>query len=140
MKENNPDSNNKLGRERPLSPHLQVYKPQITSMLSITHRATGVALYFGVILFGFFLYAYAFLPDIEIVGWLINNDTGILVLKAILIPYSYALYFHFCNGIRHLFWDMGFGYEIHTAYKSGYAVILFSLIFTSLTWIVVFLV
>lgn len=137
MEDNKP---NKIGRQRPLSPHLQVYKPQITSMLSITHRATGVALYFGVILLGLFLYAYAFMPDLEIVGWLINNETGICVLKAILIPYSFALYFHFCNGIRHLLWDIGFGFDIPTAYKTGYAVILFSILFTGITWIVVFLV
>ncbi len=126
-------------RPRPLSPHLQVYKPQLTSVLSITHRATGVALYIGVIFFALFLYAYAFLPDFELVGWLTSNEDGIKILKTIFVPYSFALYFHFCTGIRHLFWDMGYGYSIETAYKSGYMVILCSLVFTALTWITVFL-
>lgn len=138
MPDNKENISKNNSRPRPLSPHLQVYKPQLTSMLSITHRATGVALYFGVIVFALFLYAYAFLPDFEPVGWLINNEDGIKFLKFVFIPYSFALYFHFCTGIRHLFWDMGYGYDIETAYKSGYLVILCSLVFTALTWITIF--
>jgi succinate dehydrogenase cytochrome b subunit len=111
----------------PLSPHLQVYKPQLTSILSITHRATGVFLSLGALLLSYWLLAIAAGPEIyakvivHFAAWY-----GQLVLLA----FVFSLYYHLCNGIRHLFWDIGAGFELETTYKSGYAVIVVSLILT----------
>ena len=120
-----------MAKERPISPHLQVYKPQITSILSIFHRITGVALSLGMIL---------------LVGWIFALSLGetffgyySLFLKSwfgtlILFGFTFALNYHFCNGIRHLFWDAGYGYEIQTVHKSGWAVLVASSIITILIW------
>jgi succinate dehydrogenase / fumarate reductase cytochrome b subunit len=124
-------------RPRPLSPHLQVYKPQITSILSITHRATGVALYLCAFLFVAYLYTYAFWQNCDILKWLSENNWGKFLGLPAVFGITFALCYHFCNGIRHLFWDFGKGYEIETVYKSGYAVLFFSILFTLLIWGVV---
>jgi succinate dehydrogenase / fumarate reductase, cytochrome b subunit len=114
----------------PISPHLQIYKPQLTSILSIVHRATGIVLSFGALLLGFWLLSIAAGPEFyaQVTGH-ISAWYGQLVLLA----FTFSLYYHLCNGIRHLFWDAGIGLEIETAYKSGYAVILFSVILTVLS-------
>ena len=114
----------------PLSPHLQIYKPQLTSILSIIHRGTGIFLSLGALLLCYWLLAIAAGPDIyaklsaHIAAWY-----GQLVLLA----FTFSLYYHLCNGIRHLFWDAGLGLEIETTYKSGYAVIIASLFLTVTT-------
>jgi len=111
----------------PISPHLQIYKPQLTSLLSITHRATGVFLSFGALLLGYWLLSVAAGPDmyakvyVHVASWY-----GQLALLA----FTFSLYYHLCNGVRHLFWDIGAGLEIETAYKSGYAVIIVSIVLT----------
>ncbi|MDX1949031.1 MAG: succinate dehydrogenase, cytochrome b556 subunit [Rickettsiales bacterium] len=128
-----------MKKERPISPHLQIYKPQITSMMSITHRASVVATYIMLILFAIFIFAYAFMPDLECLGWLINSDEGVLLLRAVLIPYTFVLFFYFFSEIRHICWDLGIGFEIETAYKSAYAIIAGTIIFASITWIIIFL-
>ncbi len=128
-----------IKKERPISPHLQVYRPQITSMMSITHRASVVATYFMLIFFGLFVYAYAFMPDLECLGWLINSDDGAILLKAILIPYSFVLVFYFLSEIRHIFWDLGIGFELQTAYKSACAILAGTLTIPTLIWIIIFL-
>ena len=118
-------------RERPLSPHLQVYKPQITSMLSISHRGSGVVLYICAFLFAGYLYSYAFWPhDCDCVQNFISGTFGQIILALV----SYALSFHFCTGIRHLIWDMGYGYDVETTYKSGYAVIIASILLAIIFW------
>lgn len=116
--------------KRPLSPHLQVYKPQLTSVLSITHRGTGVFLSLGSLL---------------LTCWLVSLATGEQAFsnlqqhytawygKIVLIAFIFSVYYHLSNGIRHLFWDMGKGLDICTAYKSGYAVIAASIILTITT-------
>lgn len=124
----------KIGRERPLSPHLQVYKPQITSILSITHRATGVALYIGAFVLVYYIYAFAFLQQ-SVFTWLFSSSIGKVFAYMCLLGWSFAVYYHTCNGIRHLFWDIGKGYEIKTAYKTGYAVLIASVSLTLITWI-----
>ena len=116
---------------RPLSPHLQVYKPQVTSVLSITHRVTGVFLSLGALLLGYWLLAIASGPDAytrfiaHFAAWY-----GQVILLAIL----FSLVYHLLNGIRHLFWDAGLGLEIRTTYVSGYIVIVSSILLTALTW------
>jgi succinate dehydrogenase / fumarate reductase cytochrome b subunit len=105
---------------RPLSPHLQIYKPQITSVLSIAHRITGVALSVGTLLLVWWLLAAAAGPAAYAQAQaFIGSWLGILLL----IGWAYALFFHLCNGIRHLVWDAGHGFDLATTYASGWAVV-----------------
>jgi succinate dehydrogenase / fumarate reductase, cytochrome b subunit len=119
-------------QNRPLSPHLQVYKPQLTSVLSITHRATGIALAVGTLL---------------LVCWLLAAATGESAFadvqafnaswigKLLLFGWSYALFYHMCNGLRHLFWDAGKGLELETAYMTGRLVVGVSIVLTVAVWV-----
>ena len=117
---------------RPLSPHLQVYKPQLTSVLSIFHRATGVFLVVGTLLLVYWLLALAAGPEAyaSAQGFLGSN-----LGRVILFPWVFALFYHLCNGIRHLFWDAGMGFEIKTLYASGVAVIAASAVITLLAFV-----
>ena len=118
---------------RPLSPHLQVYKPQLTSVLSISHRITGVALSVGTLLLVAWIAATAKGPDtFAIVSGFMRNPIGLLLL----FGWSVALFYHLANGIRHLFWDAGYGFELKDAYRSGWIVVAVSLVATVLSWIV----
>ena len=116
--------------ERPLSPHLQVYKPQLTSLLSIIHRGTGVFLSLGALLLTCWLVG---LATSEQAFNNLQQYSSAWYGKVILIAFVFSLYFHLANGVRHLFWDVGMGLEISTTYKSGYAVVAFSLILTLVT-------
>lgn len=117
---------------RPLSPHLQVYRPQITSMLSILHRLTGVALAFGTLLLTYWLIAAASGPAAFADA---QNLIGSWVGRLLLFGWSFALFYHLCNGIRHLAWDAGVGFELDTAYRSGLVVLGASAALTLLSWI-----
>jgi succinate dehydrogenase / fumarate reductase cytochrome b subunit len=106
--------------ERPLSPHLQVYKFQLTSVLSISHRATGIALSVGTVLLVWWLLAAATGPGAyDTVRGFVGSWIGVLLI----VGWTYSLFFHLCNGIRHLFWDAGYGFDLPTTYKSGWAVV-----------------
>ncbi len=118
--------------KRPLSPHLQIYKPQLTSILSITHRATGVFLSLGALLLTFCLVSIA---TSEQAFNNLQQHGSSWYGKIILIGFLFSVYFHLANGVRHLFWDAGLGLEISTTYKSGYATIAFSIILTVATLI-----
>ncbi len=103
-------------RERPLSPHLQVYRPQWTSVLSIAHRATGVALALGTVLLVWWLAAAASSEAyFDYVQGLMASWPG----RVLLVGWAFALFYHLCNGIRHLFWDAGIGLELGPARASG---------------------
>jgi succinate dehydrogenase / fumarate reductase cytochrome b subunit len=118
---------------RPLSPHLQVYKPQLTSVLSISHRATGIALAVGTLLLVWWLVAAAAGGEaFDTARGFFGSWFGILVL----FGFSYALMYHLCNGIRHLFWDAGYGFELETAYKSGWMTVGASVVLTLVAWII----
>ena len=119
-------------QNRPLSPHLQVYKPQLTSVLSITHRATGVALAVGTLLLVWWLVAAA---TGESAFEDVQAFMGSWIGRLLLLGWSYALFYHLCNGIRHLFWDAGKGMELETAYSTGRLVIAASIILTAGVWI-----
>ena len=123
-----------MAKERPISPHLQVYKPQITSVLSIFHRITGVALTFGLILLVAWIFTLSLGEEyFEYFSLFIKSWFGLLIL----FGFTLALNYHFCNGIRHLFWDVGYGYEIETVHKSGLAVLIVSFSSTTLIWYLV---
>ncbi len=118
-------------QERPLSPHLQVYKPQLTSFMSIVHRVTGVVLALGSLLLAAWLMAAAGEGDgFARAAAALSSLPGKLVLFAL----SAALVYHFLNGLRHLVWDAGHGYEISKAYASGYAVLALSVLITAGLW------
>ena len=118
--------------ERPLSPHLGIYKPEWTMVLSITHRITGAGLAGGVLL---------------MVGWLLALASGQEAFDAVqgfigtwfgrllLFGWTWALFFHFCNGIRHLGWDIGWGFELDAARNTGYLVAVASVGLTVLAWV-----
>ena len=118
--------------ERPLSPHLQIYKPQISSVLSILHRITGAGLGIGLLLLAWWLIAAASGPDaFATVQGFIGNWLG----RLILFGFTWALFYHLLNGIRHLGWDLLFGLDLPTMTKTGWAVVVGSAALTILTWI-----
>jgi succinate dehydrogenase / fumarate reductase cytochrome b subunit len=119
--------------QRPISPHLQIYKPQLTSVLSILHRGTGLALSVGSLLLIWWLLAAANgESSFAAAQWFWGSWLGLLLL----LGWSYALFFHLCNGIRHLVWDAGHGFELRTAYASGWFVVGASVVLTVLAWII----
>lgn len=119
---------------RPLSPHLQIYRPQITSVLSILHRITGFALSIGLVLLAGLIISAAFgQQSFDLVRGQMSTWYGYILLMG----WSWAFYYHLCNGIRHLFWDIGKGFELSTVTTSGWAVLLASLTMTAVTWVYV---
>lgn len=118
--------------DRPLSPHLQVYRWQITNTLSILHRLTGVALGVGTLLMAYWLIAIAAGPEVFATA---QSFVGSIVGRIILLGFTFALAFHFSNGIRHLFWDSGRGFELTTVHTSGWIVVIASVVLTLATWI-----
>ena len=110
--------------KRPLSPHLQIYSPQLTSVLSITHRLTGIALSLVILLSPAILYFLTLSKDSHtLVMNLFQNG----FVKLVLFLAIFGLSYHLCNGIRHLAWDAGYGLDLYSSYKSGYAVVAISL-------------
>ncbi len=106
--------------QRPLSPHLTIYRPQISSVLSIMHRMTGVALFFGALLLVTWLVVAAFYPSLYSgLHALLSGVFGRLVL----FGFTFAFYYHLCNGIRHLFWDMGKGFDLKVMARTGWLVL-----------------
>lgn len=118
-------------RERPLSPHLQIYRWQWTMALSIMHRMTGVALAGGTLLLVWWLLAAAMGAEAYAqVEGAMSHWFGRLVL----FGWSWALFYHLANGIRHLFWDAGRGYELRTGYATAWLVAVVSVALTALAW------
>lgn len=101
---------------RPLSPHLSIYKPEWTMVLSISHRIAGVGLTLGAMLVCWWLLAAATGPEyFALVDGFLTSIVGNLIL----IGSTFALWYHFCNGVRHLIWDAGYGFDLDAARKSG---------------------
>lgn len=120
---------------RPVSPHLQIYRPQLTSVLSITHRGTGIVLAAGALFLVYWLNALAAgAGAFDQLRHLMGAWYG----QVILLGFSFSLFYHLCNGVRHLFWDAGLGFELETVYRSGKAVIAVSLLLTAATWMSAF--
>ena len=118
--------------QNPLSPHLQIYRWHISSLLSITHRISGVINLLALILIFFWLIALILGEDsYESFLLTINSFFG----KFILIGFTWSMSFHLLSGIRHLVWDLGYGFEIKTANISGIIVIISSLVLTIIFWL-----
>ena len=119
---------------RPLSPHLQVYRPQLTSMTSILTRVTGTALLLGGLLTVWWFLAAASSPQyFEIADGFVTSWFGDLIMTLSV----WALWYHALAGLRHLVWDAGYGLEVETAEKSGIAIIVLSVVLTILTLLIV---
>ncbi len=118
--------------DRPVSPHLQIYKPQLTSVLSILHRFTGLGLAAGAAV---------------LVAWLIAAAHGAAAFDAaqsiagawygrlLLFLWAFALFYHLCNGIRHLAWDAGFGFDLKTTYLTGWSVVVAAMALTLICFV-----
>jgi succinate dehydrogenase / fumarate reductase cytochrome b subunit len=118
--------------DRPQSPNIQIYRPQLTSVLSIANRISGVVLSLGAV---------------GLVAWLIAAAAGPQAYAAVqgalasplgqivLFGFTFAFFLHLCNGIRHLAWDAGYGFELGMIYASGWAVVAVSFVLTAATWI-----
>ena len=123
-----------MAKPRPLSPHLQVYRPQLTSVMSIMHRASGAVLATGSLL---------------VALWLVTLAAGVAVFnpvadamqhplgQLVMFGYSSALVYHGLNGIRHLMWDLRVGLEIKQVYQSGYLVLGLTVLVTAALWLAV---
>ncbi len=116
---------------RPLSPHLQIYRLPLAAMLSIAHRATGVFLSIGTLLLVYWLLAIAAGPEAYVSA---RETLGSWFGLFLLFLWSLALFFHLCNGIRHLFWDAGHGFELETVNLTGKAVLVAAVVLTLITW------
>ncbi|MDE2379942.1 succinate dehydrogenase, cytochrome b556 subunit [Bradyrhizobium sp.] len=120
-------------RPRPLSPNIQIYRPQLTSVLSIANRMTGVA-----------LAAYA----VALVAWLVSAAAGPAAYttvqsligswlgRLLLLGCTFCFFLHLCGGIRHLAWDAGYGFSLRAIYASGWTAVAMSMTLTALTWVV----
>lgn len=116
---------------RPLSPHLSIYRWQISNTLSILHRLTGVALSVGTVLLVAWLWTAAYSPEgFSCLIKIITHPAGIMLL----LGWTFALYYHALNGVRHLFWDAGHGFSIPAMTRSGWIVVISSIILTGGTW------
>jgi succinate dehydrogenase cytochrome b subunit len=116
---------------RPISPHLQIYRPQITSVLSISHRFTGLALSLGTLLLVWWLVALASGPQAFAQA---QGFVGSWLGRLLLLGWTFSLFFHLANGIRHLCWDAGYGFDIKTTTISGWAVVAASVALTAVAW------
>jgi succinate dehydrogenase / fumarate reductase, cytochrome b subunit len=116
---------------RPLSPHLSIYKPMPTMVMSILHRITGAALYFGTLLLAFWLVAAASGPQaFSLASWVFDSWIG----RIILLGYTWALFQHMLGGIRHFIWDTGAGLEKNTATKIAIASAIGAVVLTAVSW------
>ena len=118
--------------KNPLSPHLQIYRWHISSLLSITHRISGIINLLGLIIIFFWVIVLSLgESNYELFLLLINSFFG----KFFLIGLTWSMSFHILSGIRHLAWDLGYGFEIKTANISGLIVIISSLVLTVIIWL-----
>ena len=118
--------------KNPLSPHLQIYRWHISSLISITHRISGIINLLALILIFFWL---LFLGNEQIRYELFLSAINSFFGKFILIGFTWSMSFHLLSGLRHLIWDFGYGFEIKTANISGIIVIISSLILTITFWL-----
>lgn len=118
-------------KDRPLSPHLQIYRWELTMVLSILHRASGVLLSVGLVGMTSWLLAIAAGPS-EFAAF--RESSGSLIGRTVLFAWSFALFLHVGNGIRHLAWDIGLGFSLPAARASGWLVVVFAVAATASIW------
>ena len=128
-----PSAGGSGGRERPLSPHIQIYRRSIHMMMSIVHRITGVALYFGTLLLAAWLMAAAMGPGPFAA---LDGIAASLLGKLVLLGYCWALIHHMFGGIRHLIWDTGRGLDLASVKTISWATIIGSLFVTLAVWLI----
>lgn len=119
-------------QDRPLSPHLQIYKPQLTSVMSISHRFTGIALAVGMLVLVYWLIAAAAGPEAFATA---QTVIGSWFGRLLLFGWSVALFYHLANGIRHLVWDVGLWFDIPSIYASGRGVLIATALLTIVSWV-----
>ena len=117
---------------RPLSPHLQVYRFQWNMTLSMLHRFTGVALALGTLLLAWWLIAAAAGPEAYAV---VQGFAFSMFGRLVLLGFTFALFYHLCNGVRHLLWDIGLGFEPSVAAAWGWIAFAASIVMTVLAWL-----
>lgn len=128
-------SNSPAGRQRPLSPNMQLYRPQLTSVLSIVNRLTGILLSIAAIALVIWLAAGTAGPQpYAIVQAALASWTG----QVILFVFTFAFFLHLFGGIRHLVWDTVHGFELRTIYMSGWTVVAASVVMTVVAWVASF--
>lgn len=121
--------------KRPLSPHLQIYKPQLTSFTSITHRASGIFLSLAALVLVYWLMAIAAGPQAyEEAKHLLSSFIG----RTLLFAWTLAMFYHLCNGIRHLFWDAGYGFDLKVTYLTAKLAIVMTIVISLATWLLAY--
>ena len=123
----------RIAPDRPRSPNIQIYRPQLTSVLSIAHRISGVVLSIAAVGLVVWLVAAAEGPQSYLS---VQSAFASLLGRIALFGSTFAFFLHFCGGIRHLTWDAGYGFELRAIYVSGWAVVAASVVLTVAAWIV----
>ena len=125
-----------MTKSRPLSPHLQVYRLPLPALMSISHRASGVVMSTGTVLVALWLVMLAAGENtFNIAQQFVSHPIG----KLVTFGYSMALFYHACNGIRHLFWDAVIGLDIPSIYRTGYLTIFLAILFTLTFWLFIYI-
>ncbi len=127
----------KIEAARPLSPHLFIYRPMLTMMLSVVHRGTGMVLYFGTILLAWWLIAAG---TNEAYFTFVDNLAGSWIGRLILFGYTWALIHHACGGVRHFFWDTGYGFSPEVREWAARFTVVASVTLTIAVWIIGYVV
>ena len=118
---------------RPVSPHISIYRWQITMVMSILHRATGLALFAGSAMIVVWLWSAAYAPAFYVT---LHEGLSSFIGQFCLLGWVASFYYHLGNGIRHLFWDMGKGFALPVMRRSGLLVVAFAIVMTATTWFV----
>ena len=120
-----------MKQKRPLSPHLSIHKKVLTSVFSIFHRFTGIGLSLGAILLSIWILLLALGPKYYSI---FQNISSLLIFKFFLFLWTLAVFYHLFNGVRYLFWSFGKMMDLNIVYKSGYVVIILSLLSSIMVW------
>jgi len=118
---------------RPLSPHLTIYKKVLTAFFSIFHRITGIGLSIGSILIAFWIFLIALGPSYFYFFKIISETN---VFKIILFLWTLGVFYHLFNGVRYLFWTYGLGMQLKTVYSSGYLIVFLTFLASIIAWLI----
>ncbi|ACB96323.1 succinate dehydrogenase, cytochrome b556 subunit [Beijerinckia indica] len=127
----------RVGNQRPLSPHLLIYRPMLTMMMSIVHRITGAALYLGTLLLAWYLIAAASGPEAFATASIFFNS---ILGKLILLGFTWALFHHFLGGVRHMIWDAGYGFDAAGREFLAQATLIGGILLTLFVWILAYFI